>query len=89
MTLKMFIGGFNIIPFFDIDRAPPKYMIQANLEFLQEAMNYSMPKRTNHFTIDINLIHSGDFLGVVRLDGIDQIVSYGTGSRIGHCAMAM
>lgn len=32
-------------------------------------------------------MHNGDFLAVTRFDGLDQIIEWGTGGRIGHSAM--
>lgn len=34
-------------------------------------------------------IHTGDLFLILRLDGIDPLISYGTGSRAGHTAVAM
>jgi hypothetical protein len=40
--------------------------------------------------IDIeNDIESGGLLATVTLSGLDAILMYGTGSRIGHIAMAL
>merc|ERR1719476_237269 len=34
-------------------------------------------------------IHSGDFLGVIRLDGLDPMLAWGMGSRTGHTTVAL
>ena len=39
--------------------------------------------------IDPNTIKSGDFVAVNRLVGSSQLISYGTGSHISHCTMAL
>ena len=39
--------------------------------------------------IDPDLINSGDFFGILRLDGLDPMIMYGTGSRIGYNTMAL
>jgi hypothetical protein len=38
---------------------------------------------------DENLIQSGDFLSITRLDGVDPIIMYGSGSHAGHSVMAL
>lgn len=45
-------------------------------------MNYTMEKR-NDIVIDLdeNLIQSGDFLGIIRLDGLDPLLAWG---KLGH-----
>jgi hypothetical protein len=39
--------------------------------------------------IDPDLIQSGDFFGVMRVDGFVSIIMYGTGAHIGHNVMAL
>ena len=34
-------------------------------------------------------IHDEDFLAIYRLDGLDELVMWGTGGRIGHSAVAL
>ena len=34
-------------------------------------------------------IHSGDFFGVIRLDGLDPMLAFGMGSHTGHTALAL
>lgn len=34
-------------------------------------------------------IHSGDFLGVIRMDGLDPMLAFGMGSHTGHTAVAL
>jgi hypothetical protein len=38
---------------------------------------------------DPSLIQSGDFISIARLDGVDPIVMYGSGSHAGHSVMAL
>lgn len=35
------------------------------------------------------MIQSGDFLAIFRLDGLDPLVMYGSGSHAGHSTMAL
>ena len=68
----------------------PEYMEKANIDFIQKAMGIKMEVReTQEVVIDEKDIRSGDFFVVMRLDGLDQIIEYGTGSRSGHSVMAL
>lgn len=42
-----------------------------------------------YYDYDESNFKSGDVLAIFRLDGVDQLIMYGTGSTIGHCTMAM
>lgn len=91
-TLAAFIGGLGANP----DKGDlmgshvPKYMEDANVKFLGEAMGYVLEKRTTtKVEIDPATINSGDFFSIMRLDGLDPIVMYGTGSHAGHSTMAL
>ena len=39
--------------------------------------------------IDERSIQSGDLFTIMRMDGIDQMIMFGTGSRNGHTVMAL
>lgn len=68
----------------------PDYMANADRAFLLESMGYDLPPRPINFVdIDPSLVKSGDFLGVTRLDGLNPMIMYGTGSHIGHCTTAL
>lgn len=68
----------------------PQYMVDANLRFLSETIGYNMePRPTNFVDIDESLVQSGDFFGVVRLDGTSPMIMYGTGGRFSHCTEAL
>ena len=69
--------------FFDIEAdkslTVPQYMVDANLAFLSETLEYNMETRPINFVdIDESLVKSGDFFGVVRLDGTSPMIMYGT-----------
>lgn len=38
--------------------------------------------------IDEDLVHSGDFFGIIRLDGLDPMLAWGMGSVTGHTTIA-
>jgi len=90
-TLKAFVGGISDHPHIPVigSHVPP-YMEKANVEFINEALGVQLQKRTTQIVdIDPDTIQSGDFFGIMRLDGLDPIIMYGTGSRIGHNTMAL
>ena len=52
-------------------------------------MGYKLEKRpTYEVKIPAEMINSGDFFVISRLDGLDPMIQYGTGSRGGHCTTA-
>ena len=62
----------------------------ANLEFLAKYRNLTMkPRSAGVVSIDENIVQSGDFLGVMRLDGLDPMLAWGMGSTTGHTLIAM
>lgn len=88
---KCFVGGLSDHPEWPyIGSHVPPYMEKANLEFLETSMGLTLEERTTQkVEIDPDLINSGDFLAIMRLDGLDPIIMYGTGSHIGHSTMAL
>ena len=88
---KCFLGGITDHPHLPVigSHVPP-YMEKANIRFLSESMSLELEEReTQKVTVDPDLIQSGDFLAIFRLDGLDPIIMYGTGSHIGHSTMAL
>jgi hypothetical protein len=92
-TLLQFVGGMGDN---GTDYDPlwgshvPEYMEKANLAFLNETVGYDMKPRTiQNYEYDSDLIQSGDFIAIMRLDGIDEIIMYGTGTHSGHSVMAL
>eukprot|EP00927_Polykrikos_kofoidii_P050599 TRINITY_DN44490_c0_g1_i1.p1 TRINITY_DN44490_c0_g1~~TRINITY_DN44490_c0_g1_i1.p1 ORF type:complete len:666 (-),score=95.04 TRINITY_DN44490_c0_g1_i1:195-2192(-) len=62
-----------------------------NLDFLKRYAGINMEKRAQPSAQIVNEtdISSGDFLGIIRLDGLDPILAFGMGSHTGHTAIAM
>lgn len=90
-TMKAFLGGLSDKPYLPIigSHVPP-YMEKANIEFLSEQAGINLVEReVQDVTINPDLIQSGDFFGIMRLDGLDPMIMYGTGSHIGHNVMAL
>lgn len=90
-TLKSFIGGLGAHGKNPLTSSQvPEYMEEANKEFLKWGVSWDLEERkTQKVEIDENLIHSGDWLPIMRLDGLDPLIMYGTGSRVGHSVMAL
>ena len=63
-------------------------MAKANVSMDKEVMGLELEKRhINLVDVDESLIKSGDFILIMRLDGIDPIIMYGTGSHGAHCGV--
>jgi hypothetical protein len=89
--MKMFVGGlttYTWLPVFGTH--VPKYMVDANVEFLKNTMQWELePKEISFIDYDESNFKTGDVLAIFRLDGVDQLIMYGTGSTIGHCTMTI
>ena len=89
--VKMFLGGittYTWLPWFGTH--VPAYMEEANLEFLRNNMQWDLEKREVDFIeYDESNFKTGDVLAIFRLDGVDPLIMYGTGSTIGHCTMTV
>jgi hypothetical protein len=70
---KCFIGGLSHRPNVPIIGSHvPKYMEEANVEFLKESKGQILvPRDTKKVEIDPDLIQDGDALMIMRLDGLD------------------
>ena len=82
LTLKAFYGGLGIDPHAKNPKfrpSIPKDMEKANLRIL-ELFNHYTPERRKNDTIvnfDKKTIHSGDFLLISRMDGLDPLIMIG------------
>lgn len=58
---------------------------------MEEITDYKWKQKEKFEFIDFpeEKVNSGDLLMINRLDGIDQLIQIGTGSRIGHSTIAM
>uniref|UniRef100_A0A7S3IGQ5 Uncharacterized protein n=1 Tax=Strombidium inclinatum TaxID=197538 RepID=A0A7S3IGQ5_9SPIT len=90
-TVKAFVGGLGMhgkIPLFQ--PAVPDYMAKANLDFLKWSIDFELPERKiQKVDLDESTIKSGDYIAITRLDGLDPMIMYGTGSHSGHTVMAL
>jgi len=61
-----------------------------NVDFLTKYLGTEMKKRSGKdVALNESEIHSGDFLGVIRLDGLDPMLAFGMGSHTGHTTVAL
>lgn len=86
-TVRLYLGGFSP----KHGHVPPE-MARANVDFIKRYADLEFVPRSKDVAktiIDIkSTIHSGDFLGVTRLDGVDELIMMGTGSSFGHSTVA-
>lgn len=92
LTVSMFLGGLGLnpdIPFFGSH--VPMYMQKMNVEFIKHGTGYQWLPRDPPSLLDYDAenFRSGDFIGIVRFDGVDNIIQYGAGSHAGHSVMAL
>lgn len=70
-------------------KAIPEIIAKANTNFLKSYVGIDMqPRDITDVDIDESLVNSGDFIGVIRLDGLDPILAWGMGSVTGHTTIA-
>jgi len=64
---------------------------QANAQFLRDYTLYNLTRRdgSREYIVPEDEVHSGDMFCVVRLDGLDPMIMWGTGSPCGHTVMAL
>jgi hypothetical protein len=95
MSLRLYVGGLGPNPDSKIPimrPEVPEYMEKSNIKFLNEFANFKPLSRGENgkkiLDVDEKEIKSGDFLAIYRLDGLDPLIMYGSGSRVGHSAVA-
>ena len=74
-TLNLFIG---------------RNLEKNNIEFIKQKMNFQYEKiDLDYHNYNLSNVQSGDLFLVTRLDGLDQIIMWGTGSLVGHNAIIL
>merc|ERR1712093_569099 len=56
---------------------------------MERVLNFTYTPFDKHVVIDSSLLRTGDSLAIVRLDGLDPLVCFGTGGRTGHVATVL
>ena len=91
--MKAFVGSLSdhpLVPY--VGSHVPPYMEKANIKFLHDAMGLTIEVRDEKYhkvNVSPALIQSGDYFLIMRLDGLDPLIMYGTGARGAHCVMAL
>lgn len=82
-TVMMFLS--------DLTRRVPASIASRNVNFLKRYAGVDMAPRQDPggFILNETQIHSGDFLGVIRLDGLDPMLAWGMGANTGHTTVAL
>ncbi|CAE7662701.1 unnamed protein product, partial [Symbiodinium microadriaticum] len=62
-----------------------------NVDFMAKYPKFIMEERDplSNLPPPAENVHSGDFFGVIRLDGLDPMLAWGRGSTTGHTTVAM
>lgn len=90
MTLELFVGGLSHNPHWGpvFGSKPAPWMVRSNIEFIARSTGHVVPERNDVFVdLQDHEVGNGDFLAITRLDGLDQLIEWGTGSRVGHSAV--
>ncbi|KJE95080.1 hypothetical protein CAOG_05572 [Capsaspora owczarzaki ATCC 30864] len=89
-TLQLFLGALGLNTGGNSSTHVPTQTAENNLKFLHDYANLTMvPRTTIEVPLDPSEIESGDFIGIVRLDGLDPTIMWGSGSALGHTTVAL
>jgi len=72
-------------------KIPPAFVIEKNVEFLETYAKVPMVKRKIDVEVMLNEseIHSGDFIGIRRMNGLESMQTFATGQKTGHTVIAI
>lgn len=81
-TASLFVAEFT--------KHVPKHAAERNVDFMSTYPKMKMEPRdpVSGLPPPAHKVHSGDFFGVIRLDGLDPMLAWGMGSTTGHTTMA-
>lgn len=82
-SLKLFVPEFTQ----NVDPVSAK----RNVDFMAKYPRFVMEERDplSNLPPPEHMVHSGDFFGVIRLDGLDPMLAWGMGSTTGHAVAAL
>mmetsp|Transcript_32049 Transcript_32049/g.89716 ORF Transcript_32049/g.89716 Transcript_32049/m.89716 type:complete len:553 (+) Transcript_32049:27-1685(+) len=64
--------------------------VEDNVDFLGAKMQWAMQKRpAGRVDLTEEQLHPGDYLAIMRLDGLDPLIAWGTGGHTGHTAVVL
>jgi hypothetical protein len=71
-------------------QAPSSSAAEANLDFMAKYPQFKMDSRPiQDVPLNKSTIRSGDFFGILRLDGLDPMLAWAMGATIGHVTTAL
>jgi hypothetical protein len=74
----------------DATQGVPKFVAQKNMDFLKKYRGIDMqPRTTTDNVLNETQIQSGDFFGIIRLDGLDPMLAWAMGAATGHTTVAL
>lgn len=91
-VIKMFVGGLGLNPYIPVFGSKiMEYQLKANIDFINRFTGHEWKLRQNPKKVQVDKRHikSGDFIAITRFDGIDNLIHFGSGSRVGHSTMAL
>lgn len=92
MLVKVFVGGHGMNEHMPILGSKIwNYQLQANIDMIYELTGHKWERREQNKVIHYpkDQINSGDMIAIVRFDGIDNMIHFGSGSYIGHTAIIL
>lgn len=81
VTLELFVP--------ETTRAVGPHAAKVNLDFLSKYAKFDMAPLDSPVVLNESDIHSGDFFGIIRLDGLDPMLGWAMGSTTGHTTTAI
>ena len=71
--VKMFLGGLTTYTWLPVFGSHvPKYMVEANIDFLKNTMQWELePREISYIDYNESNFKTGDVLAIFRLDGVD------------------
>ena len=75
----------------ELTRAVPARAAERNVAFLRDYAHFEYPGPGTNATTDLDAsaVRSGDFIGIVRFDGLDPLLAWAMGSTTGHTTQAL
>lgn len=74
----------------ELTKAVPSVVAAANVDFLAKYRGLQLVNRpVQEVSVDDSFIQSGDFFGILRLDGLDPMLAWAMGATTGHTTVAL
>lgn len=80
---------YDIYKTYKLFKGSHQNMELENLNFIQEKLGYKYKLWEKKYYFNESEIKSGDYFSITRLDGLDPMIMWGTGSFSGHTGIAL